>query len=445
MDPLIPISVTLVVVVTFAFVTSALVHRYLHGRAALSGVEYLLVGVLVGYYGVDLLSPDVIVHLRPFLFLALGLAGFSLGLRVRPRLDQASGFLGGMVSAVLVAVLVGAAVFGLLSTESAPDWLFGSRLWIGLLVGAAAAATSSIGVEMAIARSSARGPATETLRGFALAGTLTAVIIAGGALAERRAWSESNQMGMTPAEWLIAVLSLGLVVGLLYRIFIGPRPQDDEDRTFLALVGTITFTSGIAAAVGVSPLLTCAVAGATVSLVSRAAEQLEHSMERLERPALAVLTIFAGAMWVPLDGVLWLLPLAYLVIRVFALALATRIGLASQPGLPPIAGMSSAMITQGGVVAALLIDFALVYPIEGEVVLTTVLTPLLLFDFLGTAYLTRFFARAGEAGRATLDAEQSGDTSEADDTDNPTADASSAPDTPGVPQQAAEAGAKAGH
>ena len=57
MESLLPIPVTLVIVVTFAVVTSALVHRYLHGRAALSGVEYLLIGVLVGYYGVDLIGP----------------------------------------------------------------------------------------------------------------------------------------------------------------------------------------------------------------------------------------------------------------------------------------------------------------------------------------------------------------------------------------------------
>ena len=204
---------------------------------------------------------------------------------------------------------------------------------------------------------------------------------------------------MTPAEWLVAVLSLGLVLGLLFRIFIGPKPDADDDRTFLALVGTITFTSGIAAAVGVSPLLTCAVAGATVSLVSKSAPRLEHNLERLERPALAVLMIFAGAMWLPLDTILWVLPAAYLVIRLLSLAVATRIGLASQSELPPIVGMGQAMITQGGVAAAIAVDYALVYPTEGVVMLATVLTPLVVCDYLGTTRLNRYFANAGESGR----------------------------------------------
>lgn len=410
MDIQLPIPVTLVVLVAFAVLTSGLVHRHLHGRAALSGVEYVFIGVLVGRFGVGLLSAEVIGHLRPFLFLALGLAGFTLGLRVRARLAQASGFLAGMVSAALVAIAVGAAVFGMLSTIWAPMDLYHDRLWLALTLGAAATATSSMAVEMAIARANALGPATETLRGFALAGSVTAVIIAGATLAERRAWSESNQMGMTPAEWLVAVLSLGLVIGLLFRIFIGPRADEDDDRLFLALVGTITFTSGIAAAVGVSPLLTCAVAGAVVSLVSRAADTLEHSMERLERPALAVLTIFAGAMWLPLDGIVWLLPAGYLLARGAALFVSTRVGLASQPALPPSVGMGGAMSTQGGLAAAIVLDYALVYPDEGTVVLTTVLTPLLLFDFIGTGRVARYLTDAGESGRQRFQAGALADT-----------------------------------
>lgn len=410
MEPLLPIPVTLVVVVAFAVVASTLVHRYLHGRAALSGVEYVFIGALMGDFGVGLLSTQVIDQLKPFLFLALGLAGFALGLRVRSRIEQASGFFGGVLSALLIAGIVGAAVFGLLSTPWAPLALYHDRWWLAWTLGATAAATSGMAVQMAIARAAAHGAATETLRGFSLAGSVVAVFIAGAALAESQALSESNQLGMTPAEWLGAVLLLSLLLGALFQIFMGPRVEETEheDRLFLALVGVITFTSGIASAVGVSPLLTCAVAGVTVSLISRTAASLAHSMERLEGPALAVVTIFAGAMWIPPESwFIWLLPLGYLIVRSLALTVGTRAGLATQPSLPPSIGLGGAMSTQGGLAAAIALDFALVYPEDGSVILGTVLLALVVFDFVGTGRLARFLSDAGEAGRQRFQADGS--------------------------------------
>jgi hypothetical protein len=78
------------------------------------------------------------------------------------------------------------------------------------------------------------------------------------------------------------------------------------------------------------------------------------------------------------------------------------------------------MSAQGGLAAAIALDFALVYPVEGVVVLAAVLTPLVVFDFFGTGRVARYLADAGEAGRrrfAPADAAADADADADTDTD----------------------------
>jgi hypothetical protein len=307
----------------------------------------------------------------------------------------------GVVVAVVTAGLVGAAVYGLLSTEYAPDALYEHRLWLALALGAAAPAVSAMAIDLVVARTASAGSVTEMVRGLAASGNFVAVVIAGASLATRRASLESARLGVTEPQWLAAILLLGIACGLLFRIFLG-RSTADDDRTFLASCGVIVLTSGLAAALGISPLFTCAAAGATVSLTTRKGGALEQVMERLERPALAMLSIFAGAMWRPIFGLLWLLPIAYFAARLVAVRVAARVGLVTRPGLAPVVSVGAALLAQGSVAAAIAINHAQIYPDEGPLVLATILTPMVLVDVLAPGRLRRFFSNAGESGRSQL-------------------------------------------
>jgi hypothetical protein len=397
-DHLLPIPAIVVVVVAFSVITTAALHRYGRGRLALSGVEYLLVGVLAGPFVVGLLDREVMQLLDPIVSVILGLAGFSLGLHLRTRLRVRGALRAGLIAALLTAAAVAGAVYGLLSTIYAPDALYQERLWLALGIGAAAPAVSTMAIDLVAARRAAAGPVTELVRGMAASGNLVAVAIAGAALAARRASLESNRLGLTQTEWLLATLLIGVACGLLFRIFLA-RTSTNDDRTFLASSGVIIFTSGIASAVGVSPLFTCMIAGATVSLASPRAGELEQAMERLERPALAMLSIFAGAMWRPVEDIVWVLPAAYLATRLVAGRIAVRVGLLTRPGLATVVGIGSGLLAQGSVAAAIAVNHAQIYPAEAGVVLVAVLTPMVLFDALAPARLRRFFSDAGESGR----------------------------------------------
>lgn len=398
---LLSLPVIIVAVVVFSVATTAALHHWARGRLALSGVEYLLVGALAGPYVAGLLGDEVMRQLDAVISVILGLAGFSLGLHVRTYLRGFGPLQVGLLAAAVTAASVGAAVYVLLSTEYAPDALYEQRLWLALTLGAAAPAVSAMAIDLVAARTASVGAVTELVRGLAATGNFVAVVIAGASLAARRASVESARIGVTEPQWLAAVLALGIACGLLFRVFLG-RSTTDDDRTFLASCGVIILTSGLAAALGISPLFTCAAAGATVSMTARKGGALEQVTERLERPALAMLSIFAGAMWRPIDGLVWVLPVAYAAARLIAIPIAARVALFTRPGLAPVVGVGPALLGQGSVAAAIAINHAQIYPAEGAVVFATILTPMVLIDIIAPSRLRRFYANAGESGRGRL-------------------------------------------
>lgn len=400
-DHRLSLPIIVVAVVVFSVATTAALHRWGRGRLVLSGVEYLLFGVVAGPFVTGLLDRDVLHQLDPIVSVILGLAGFSLGLHLRKHLRGTGALQVGMLLALLTAGGVAVAIYGLLSTEYAPDALYDQRLWIALGLGAAAPAVSAMAIDLVAARTASEGAVTELVRGIAASGNFVAVVIAGATLAARRASIESMRLGVTELQWLAAILLLGIACGVLFRIFLG-RSSTDDDRTFLASCGIIILTSGLAAALGISPLFTCATAGATVSVISRQQEALGQVMERLERPALAMLSIFAGAMWEPIYGVVWVLPLAYLLARVIANRIAARAALFTRGGVAPVVSVGPALLAQGGLAAAIAINHAQVYPEEGAIVLTTILVPMVLVDVIAPGRLRRFFSNAGESGRSRL-------------------------------------------
>jgi hypothetical protein len=401
-DHRLSLPIIIVAVVVFSVATTAALHRWGRGRLALSGVEYLLVGAIAGPFVAGLLDDVIMSQLDAVVSVILGLAGFSLGLHLRTHLRGFGALQVGVIVAIITAGLVGAAVYGLLSTEYAPDALYDHRMWIALALGAAAPAVSAMAIDLVVARTASAGSVTEMVRGLAASGNFVAVVIAGATLATRRASLESARLGVTEPQWLAAILLLGIICGLLFRIFLGRSTASDDDRLFLASCGVIILTSGLAAALGISPLFTCAAAGATVSLTSRHSGALEQVMERLERPALAMLSIFAGAMWRPIYGIVWVLPLAYVVVRLIAVRIAARAGLFTRPSLAPVVSVGSALLAQGSVAAAIAINHAQIYPDEGPLVLATILTPMVLIDAIAPGRLRRFFSNAGESGRSRL-------------------------------------------
>jgi Kef-type K+ transport system membrane component KefB len=409
-------TLVLVGLIVFAFVVSRLLHRYAERVALVSGIEYAIVGALIGPAGpFDLITEQTLQSLDLLVTLLLGSLGFTVGLHARDALRRFEHFLAGSVAGVLVALSVGLVTLGLFQwldprhlddpspLVAIPVWTDGARLyqvwaakdavWLALTLGAAAAIASSTAIESAVERWRAKGPPVDLLRDLASAGQIMAILLFGFALAGDRAVESAGGYGLSLVEWSMLTAAAGAITGLLFTIFIGGA--EDDLRLYLATLGVVIFAAGIGGALGVSPMFVNLVAGLTVAATSQHGEHLRDNLDRLHRPASILVLVFAGLAWRPVSGWLWLIPLAYLLTRVLARLWASRFAVSTFVHGVELRRVGGGLIGQGSLAAAIALSYSRGHPQYGPIVLTAVLVPMLITDLFAVRTLRRVLANAG--------------------------------------------------
>ena len=115
------VTILLVGLVVFAFFAAHLLNRYAARYVPLSGVEYLLVGALIGpQIPPRVLSNASLEQLRPLVSLLLGLMGFLVGLQARgPNRHTLAGTVIALATVLALAASFAAAYGALVSPSDA--------------------------------------------------------------------------------------------------------------------------------------------------------------------------------------------------------------------------------------------------------------------------------------------------------------------------------------
>lgn len=411
-------SIIFVAILVFGFLVARGIGRIAPGRAGVSGLGFLLLGVVLGPVTPPrVLTVEVLDALDLFVSILLGFTGFLAGLRLRSALREFEHTMAGALSALLVilAVACGCAAAVQAShpeffrtTEPvfampiASDghwllslWLAPEALWVTLGI-AAAAGVSATGVITRVANAhGVHGPRVGLLHAMATVGTAFSIVVLGVAMAGSRASAAGAEFGLTLTEWGIIVVGFGAVAGVLFTVYLGR--ERDAMRLTVASVGAVTFAAGAGVALRVSPLFVSLAAGAMVASTSTHSDRLQVALQPLEHPASVLILLFAGAHWRPVSGWLWLLPVAYAVTRWFAVRVATRLAVATfLDDHALVRGLGRGLVGQGALAAAIGLGFAQRFGEYAGVVLTTVLGGMLLTDVLAARSVRRLFADAGD-------------------------------------------------
>ncbi len=386
------VSLTVVVLGALALVLNALEAR-VRMLGTPSRVKYLILGAVLGPGALDFLQAGAVEALQPLISLTIGLMGFLLGMSLRRRLAHGAHGTAGAFAACLVVGTVAVVIQeGVGYSGEVPG---SSTLWLlSVTLGTMAAVTSASGSRKWLEDRIVRGPSLDLVLAFACVGSVIAVVGFGAAMALFRA---DQPTGLTPVEWLLIGAASGVGCGLLYRGFIGSVQGDD--RVFVATIGVVTFGSGLAAGMHLSPLLVNAIAGITVGAGWAGADRLEGKLMRLVGPAAVVMLVLAGAMWSPPpDTLLVLVPALWIVTRIAAWRLAAPIALRvlELDTSRQAAHAGRGTLVQGPLLVAIAANFAQVVPALGPVVLTVAAAGLLMSDLHGGPSLVRFTVDAGE-------------------------------------------------
>jgi hypothetical protein len=405
-----------VVIVAFSFAIARWINRYAERYVVLSGAEYLLVGALLGpLVPPRLLTQQALDALQPFVSLLMGLLGFLVGLRGPLALRGGPGSTVGVLSSVFVlasvagAMLLGLDLLGVAAPEEAKAvaWTvfrgfgvvvevhtYDAHLWLSLAVGASAVVAASGVIQRTRDQLGGKGPTGELLTTLADTSQWVAVIALGVVLAVARGTTATGALGTDLTTWAVAASLLGASCGLLFSMFIGR--ESDPQRVFLAGVGAVIFASGIGAALGVSPLFVNWIVGVTVALTSAHAEAVAQAMERVQHPLFVLIMIFAGAMWEPVHGALWLLPGIYLLSRVLSRALFVPLFARALLTVPRVR-LSNALWSQGTLAVAVAINFSQRYPELSRIALSTVLIGVLASELFSHRLLRAVLVDSGES------------------------------------------------
>ncbi len=392
----------LIALATFAYVLAHTVVEHLQARFLVtSGVEYLVVGLLIGPHMAwgSALSADTLLDLQPIMTLVIGGVGLLLGLRANFRSllfrdDGASHLAATVFIASIAAVGVGswlllrAPLTGAFGTDDAM-----AGAWV---LAASAAVTSPAALNLVQRRFNAGGRLTGMLEGAMHAGQLLGIVGFGVVFCVFHGTAPGHE-GWDYANWLLVTVVVGGGLGLLFRAFIGDD-ADDADHVFLAMLGIIVFASGAAYYLELSPMLVNLVLGMVLANIARCADDILDAMERLRRPVGLMLLVLAGALWQPIPWAGVVVVVAYVLLRLSAQLLGGWAAAASIDAAPRDIGRG--LLSQGEVAVAMVVSYRIVF--EGPVVnivFTAVLVSVVLSELTSARQLKALLIDGGDIQR----------------------------------------------
>lgn len=379
----------------------AVVDRMQRRFLVLTGAEYLLLGMLLG----PLVAPGLRVFERldpvlPLVALAAGWVGLLRGmeLQVRDReLGAAAAQRGSSRVALGQALLSGGLVAGGawaffrsgMVEASAAEAALGS----GVLACAAAAA-SLRPIEVLVHRYALSGGLAPVVRRIAALSDLTAIVAFGVLVCVFHPQPADAPASASPTEWVVISAGLGIALGVLFTPFLG---GDDSDQgRFLAMVGIITFASGAAYFLQISPIFVNLCLGAVLVNTSRAGPEIRSTLESTRAPMALILLVFAGALVRPPPVVPTLIvTFGFIGLRLAGKVLGARI---SSRGTELRRDLHRGLLAHGDVTVAIAVAYR-VFHLEGEVadvVFTSVLASRVLHDLVAPRALRSLLVDAGD-------------------------------------------------
>lgn len=377
-----------------------------------TGVEFLLLGALLGPNAVALLeglgvtgltpvlSVERLQTLSPLLALAVGWVGLLVGAelnlgRLFGRNDEAIGV--SVITSVLVFLGVVGGVLGALALWPPGAALsLREQLLVGCALGAIAATTTPVALSALQRRYKADGPTTDVLKRALGLDELLAILVFGAIFCVFHGNSGEAIRALTATEWFVVSIGLGGLLGGLFHLLI--RDEERDGARWFLFVGIVMFASGAAWWLSLSPLLVNLVLGLTmVNASDRSSDAIVDVLHRTAQPMHILLLLFAGALWSSPSWVGVGLGVAFALARA-GLVMAAGGVAGALSGAEVRRDLGRAMLGQGPLAVAMAVNFALAFPQAplGAELYTAALVAVLLNELWSARSLRGLLIDAGD-------------------------------------------------
>lgn len=369
-DPLTLAAIGFVVLAAFAVAE-------LGARLSLPKVTgYILSGIALGPFVIDILSRAVVQELRMFSTLALGLIALSAGLELDLRgLASLARTLMTTIGIKIVGgfVLVGGTLtLIILGTSLVGDKTPAEALCLGLVFGALSLGTSPSVALAVTTESQSKGRLTDLVLGAAVVKDVIVVVCLAIALATAKAVLGGGQPGSDVLIHLGRELGLSILTGAIVGFALIAYIRWIRHEMLLVVVVAVLVVAEIASTFHLELLLVFIVAGATVRNASPYEHTLLDPLQKISLPIFIVFFTNAGA-GVDLESTWNLLPvaLALCIVRAFVYFFASRWGSRIGRESPAVQRLAwLAYLPQAGVTLGLVTLAGLAVPSIAKEILT---------------------------------------------------------------------------
>jgi Kef-type K+ transport system membrane component KefB len=361
---------------------------------------YIIAGVVVGPFGLGLVTHENIESLSVFSEVALGLILFSIGSVFDLSRFREFG------RDVLRVTLIESSLAGVLVSVG---MLMAGQPWqIALLLGAISIETAAASTLMVIRECDASGPLTDTLMGIIAVNNIftliayslvaTSIELHASAAVGAAGWTAIYD-AVFPLLWqMVGSIALGFLVGLLLAGWAAHVTEHGE--LLILLAGCVLLCVGVASLLDLSPLVASLAVGATMVNLSGKSRGLFATLTRTDPPLYAIFFVIAGAdLDLGLLGSLGVAGAVYVVGRAGAKLAGARIGTAGRDVPAAVRTyLGPSMLSQAGLAIGLILTTRDRFPQIAPTVTAVVLGAVTVFELVGPL-ATRFaLGRSGEIG-----------------------------------------------
>lgn len=252
---------------------------------------YLLAGLIMGPYVLNILPSDLVMQMDVIPEMALAFIAFIIGSEFKYSYFKKVGT-APVIIALFESLIAGIVTFGALM-------LFRVNFQTAIILAGIASATAPAATVMVIKQYGAKGPLTKTLLSVVALDDAISIIAFGVALSIvstiRSAGERSLILSFAmPFIEIIGSLAVGLVLGLMFRLVLKFFKKDSNRLIITA--GFIFLASSLAFTFGLSPLLTCMALGATLINVYDDSKVIFNLADTITPPVFVMFFVVSGAL-----------------------------------------------------------------------------------------------------------------------------------------------------
>ena len=376
------------------FSRSTIIRTPLFSGFIVSGIPYVLMGVLLGPQFFNFLNTAVISSLKPLISMALGWVGLLFGLQLRWRdlrkFPRNYLLFTSMQSLSTFFILVlGLGVFLWLFAPA----FFRNKLEALLVLAALGSITAPLMISRIVIEHKARGSLTHFIQFVSSLDSFWGILFSGIIML---VFHPAVPGLLNGTGYFLFSILLGIAIGLLFYFLIHLHFSGKD--LLLLVLGLVVFVSGVGFYLNISPIFLTMVVGITLAQFPRGADKVMRVLARMEKQTYLFLLIFAGASWNYrfLEEVL--LILAFLLFRYLGKYFSGQLCRKKLPCRLNLPGdIGKALLSFGGVSLAIAFNFHLFYGGHtGNFVLSTTIVGLFVFDELAAVATLRLLRQAGE-------------------------------------------------